>query len=608
MAGANPKRLNELSGILHPARMKRVWKETVRDGLRDQLVLDLHDYLDIHRNLDAIVDRVRADILSGNYRPTEPDVFTVEKKLGIPRRLVLPSATDAVVLQAIVDVLEERVRKAQPCKNAFYSRSHGRMPSVEKFTRAFGYPWWHLWPEFQKKIWKFSREARYTVTTDISNYFDCIALDRLRRKIAALSCFDESVMDFLFLLLEAFVWRPDYIPLSGVGLPQINFDAPRLLAHSFLFSVDEMLHSRTGDRYVRWMDDMDFGVDSEHEARQLLRDLDQLLASLGVRVNTSKTDILDQESAAQHFWIDENIAINILNNTAKHGTGSDASHERILAQAQERWVEFLAAPRVGQWEKVFKRYLTLFGTLDSERVQSEIPRILKDRPGLRDSALHYLDRLGFSPDRMRMVVEYMLSGYCCDDASWFSCARVLVDWLVPTAQPLESLISRVEHFTAAELAPARFAGCLWLLAKYADADSLGGFILRMRSIWSHSPWAARQAFAGFGMLNEHHRARLKDLAAERAPLESLGVLQHVQRLEDTDVLDTQLKWYLVKARPEYFTLPKFVLAMSLLRWNRNAGLVAELRSQLHDVVLDPIYSQRLAETRSRAAHKAVADD
>jgi hypothetical protein len=35
----------------------------------------------------------------------------------------------------------------------------------------------------------------------------------------------ESLLDFFFYMLDEFVWRPDYLPSSGVGLPQINFDA-----------------------------------------------------------------------------------------------------------------------------------------------------------------------------------------------------------------------------------------------------------------------------------------------------------------------------------------------------------------------------------------------
>jgi hypothetical protein len=75
---------------------------------------------------------------------------------------------------------------------------------------------------------------QYIVVTDIANYFDCIPLASLRNTLASCGKFSENLLNFLFYLLEAFSWRPYYMPHSGVGLPQINFDAPRLLAHAYL--------------------------------------------------------------------------------------------------------------------------------------------------------------------------------------------------------------------------------------------------------------------------------------------------------------------------------------------------------------------------------------
>ena len=41
MAIANPNRLADLLRMLTPAKIRRTWKQTVRDGLRHQPVLDL---------------------------------------------------------------------------------------------------------------------------------------------------------------------------------------------------------------------------------------------------------------------------------------------------------------------------------------------------------------------------------------------------------------------------------------------------------------------------------------------------------------------------------------------------------------------------------------
>lgn len=137
MRPTNVDRLIALEEIFSVPHLKKVWSKTVRQGLRRQAVRDLHDYLDVHSNASAFFRRVRTDILTGNYRPREPDPATLEKKLGLKRTLLIPSAADALVLQAIVDSIEALLRNAQPHDNAYYSRTHDG-PSVEEFQGTLG--------------------------------------------------------------------------------------------------------------------------------------------------------------------------------------------------------------------------------------------------------------------------------------------------------------------------------------------------------------------------------------------------------------------------------------------------------------------------------------
>jgi hypothetical protein len=178
--------------------------------------------------------------------------------------------------------------------------------------------WWILWPQFQQRILKFTDSYQYIVVTDIANYFDCIPLASLRNTLASCGKFSENLLNFLSYLLEAFSWRPYYMPHSGVGLPQINFDAPRLLAHAYLFKLDEELESYTNGNFVRWMDDIDAGSNSRQEGKKLLRNLDNVLSSQGLRLNTSKSKILSAQDAVAHFWIQENRALTIIENSIKY--------------------------------------------------------------------------------------------------------------------------------------------------------------------------------------------------------------------------------------------------------------------------------------------------
>ena len=300
----------DLDDVFSIPRMRSAWQDTVRTGLRRQPLADLHDFLDVHRNLEPYLRTLRTEVLTGNYRPLPPEIILIEKRDGIPRRLCLPAPADAILLQTVADALEPAIRAQQPHANAYYSRSHAP-PSAKDVDGTFGYQWWVLWPEFQTRIWHFAATYSHVVVTDVANYFDCIPLAGLRNRIASCGVFKETVLNFLFFLLDAFTWRPFYMPHSGVGLPQLNFDAPRLLAHAYLFPVDEELQRRTGGDFVRWMDDINCGVADVGSARHLLRGLETVLNSLGIRLNAGKTTVLEARAALAHFWVNENRYLKI---------------------------------------------------------------------------------------------------------------------------------------------------------------------------------------------------------------------------------------------------------------------------------------------------------
>jgi hypothetical protein len=431
----------DLEYAFQSQKIVKVWKDTVRNGLRKQPLEDLHDFLDIHRNIQPFADRLRKNVLDGHYKPSSPEFVHLEKRDGIPRRLPIPEPADALALQCIVEVLESELKKAQPSKNAYYSRTH-TPGDVEQVDGTFAYPWWILWPQFQKRIWKFTNSYQYVVVTDIANYFDCIPLASLRNTLASCGKFSENLLNFLFYLLEAFSWRPYYMPHSGVGLPQINFDAPRLLAHAYLFKLDEELESATNGNFVRWMDDIDAGVNSREEGKRLLRNLDNVLSSQGLRLNTSKSKILSAQDAVAHFWIQENRALTIIESSIKHGSGSQPTQRKQKHLLKKRFRGFERKARIGQWDKVFKRYFSLFGMVKESCLEKHLPLILADSPSLRGSAFTYLIRLGISKKRIGVIEDFLLSGHCEDDVSLFEAIHCLITWETPaTGQIVQQMIA-----------------------------------------------------------------------------------------------------------------------------------------------------------------------
>ena len=194
--------------------MKQAWKIVWR-GMRKQTLLDLHDYYDFHTNQDRLIETIKTEIIRGDYKPKPPQIIRLEKKYGVCRHIQIPSPEDALVLQTIVETLSPLISKAQASDRAYYSRSHSKPKNESDIDESFPYAWWELWPVFQKKIYEFTSTFDYVVVTDIANYFDNISLVHLRNTISSYGNFDECLLDFLFFLLEAFVWRFWFIVTSN---------------------------------------------------------------------------------------------------------------------------------------------------------------------------------------------------------------------------------------------------------------------------------------------------------------------------------------------------------------------------------------------------------
>jgi len=594
---AQPPRLMSLDEVVSISPLRRAWRRTVRNGLRRQALRDLHDYLDVHRNLEPLLERLRTEVLGGYYRTSEPEIITIEKKLGVSRRMLIPPPSEAILLQTLVDAIETAVEAAQPCDSAYYSRSH-EFPSVTSFEANFGYPWWVLWPRFQAEIHRFTKTHPFLVTTDISNYFDSIPLSKLRNSLAPFAGLSEKGLNFLFFLLEGFLLRPDYVPASSVGLPTIDFDAPRLLAHAFLFPIDSYLAAAAPGAYVRWMDDIDFGIASEEQGRELLHELDERLLRLGVRINTGKTRILDGEEATEYFWIKHNGRLTILSNLVRNNASPGNVVAKVRAELARRYLsEFLGQDKQGQWRKVVKRFLKLFGELGLDDVLPQCPQLLRDEPEVRDAVCRYLYALGYSVERASIVSEFLRSGGAVDDAVFVVAAQLFVDWSVPLDEDVGEFVLlgfELADSCLASQSRGRFTAGLWLILKYGGREELIEFVIRTQRFWKRSGWAARQIAATTPLLANAGKDVVRDIERTGNGA-AVGVLNSLNEILGCSELDGQLQSYLydVPAHGRPYALPKFVLSASLLGPSSSLDDKHRFLERVLSACPDPLYKKAL---------------
>jgi len=213
-----PLKIEDLRKVIGATRLKIVWKAQVRDAMRKQPIPDPLENLDFHVRLDANCSAIEAEICSASYAPRQPLRFLSEKSKGLCRQLVVPTAKDALVLQALSDTIWNEIKLQPPSKKSFYAPAdHGFSKAIKGNVSEYGSL--SAWLAFQETIFGFADTKKFLVVTDIANYYDFISYEHLRNILASLSVVKEHALDLLIYTLSSMLWQPDYMPRVPIGLP-----------------------------------------------------------------------------------------------------------------------------------------------------------------------------------------------------------------------------------------------------------------------------------------------------------------------------------------------------------------------------------------------------
>ena len=586
-------RRDSLSAALTNSRMERLWQRSLRRELRSQAVGDLHDYYDFQVHRRTRIEALRDRVLAGDYRPGLPVRLRSEKRDGISRQIVVLRAEDALLMDALADYLLDLIAPKQPTSRAYFSRKGPIPKSVKDFDANLGYPWWFLWPKFQREIMEFSARHPIVVVTDVANYFDSVEFGQLRNFLSHYLSDSEPFLDLLFFLLERFVWRPDYLPHPGRGLPQADLDCPRLLAHTFLFELDEFLNRAVDGEFVRWMDDIDFGCRDRKQAATLLQQLDDLLLSRGLRLNAGKTKVLDRSEATLYFQLDENRYLNVYKNRIKRLLESGANVGREdRARLRRRYSGFQEGWRHGQGSKVMKRFFNLAGQLEDSHYSDDALRLLFTHPNLRETVLRYLQRIGWSLRRERLVVRFVDT--TLDDVSMHRATRLLIGWR-PVGLVKYVARMRALAFRLAARDRVGFLCALWLAGKFCSAKQLATLLRRSERLWSRHDWLARQVAALLPRCDQETREWFYRTIARFGLVEAKNVVDNFSYIsKDEETYKTVVEPFIKATSGDgSYPLPKQLISLSLVSSALPRDVRCEIGSLLAGVVQDPVYRSQL---------------
>lgn len=484
---------------LSAKRLEEKWRKKTRYDLRRQFLPDPVGYLDVQAKIDQVISKIRTEIRSGTFIVEAPVRYQVEKTLGLCRLMVQPTAEVAIILQCLSDKLYGDIKRQSPSKNAFFEPQDHSFRSTEEQE----YGTFKSWKAFQSEILRFNRENKFIVVTDIANYYDFIDLNQLRNVITSFVKVQEPLFDFLLHIVTALAWKPDFMPPRQIGLPQMDLDAPRLLAHCYLFELDRFMEQRSQKNYARFMDDIDSGVDTIEEAKKLLRDTDLVLQSRSLRLNAGKTKILTAGEAFQHFRVRDNGILDAVEKYLDSLIKSGANPSRTLtavARGMER--RYLAGYfRAGNGEKILKRaigVLTRFGHRIPDSVFASVVRL---HPNVRDAALRNASICEFRRTEFEAVEDVFRLGLVCDDYFRMMLSKRLVEAKIHyDGTETTSLEEVLAVYSLDEMAPAY--GALWLLSRFGTPNRLFSAIGRCERIWMNDETLSRLVAGMWPRLSE----------------------------------------------------------------------------------------------------------
>jgi RNA-directed DNA polymerase len=247
------------------AALRRVRRNKGGPGIDGMTVEQLSGHLKEHW------PAIRAQLLSGTYRPRAVRRVEIPKPDGGQRKLGIPTVLDRFIQQAVLQVLQ------RDWDSTFSDSSYGFRPhrsAHQAVARAQA----HIAAGF-----------RWVVDIDLEKFFDRVNHDRLMGRVAQRIA-DRRLLTLLRAYRNAGVMEHGLISPTDEGTPQGGPLSP-LLSNLVLDDLDREL-TRRGLRFVRYADDCNIYVSSERAGHRVMNSISAFITRrLKLTVNQAKSAV-----------------------------------------------------------------------------------------------------------------------------------------------------------------------------------------------------------------------------------------------------------------------------------------------------------------------------
>lgn len=264
-----------------------------------------------------MLNELYEEIITNNYSPQSPENYLyLHKSLYVARIIPILKVKDEAFYYFICKYLEDDLTKDR-VPNTFGGWRLGKelktkeKENIEDICYVYGSYnpalWSKYWKEFVNisRIFSESKQFKYVIKLDISNFYDSINLNILKSKLIEILPKKKIwAIDYLIYFLSYWNKRIDNYSPRSIGLPQTQFgDQSRLIANFYLqkydLAINEICHKYNAE-YVRYADDQLIFLKND-EYQSIMLTVNKELNKIGLNLNAAKTKMLSIEELSKYY-------------------------------------------------------------------------------------------------------------------------------------------------------------------------------------------------------------------------------------------------------------------------------------------------------------------